>query len=68
MPPGNRGNLGDDNYLRLVAFLLSANGAPAGDQPLTTTTRVAIGSVANGQMPAALEKYSDSTTADVPGL
>src|SRR3954451_12273352 len=34
MPPGNRGNLGDDNYLNLVSFLLSANGAVSGNQPL----------------------------------
>src|SRR5262249_26543482 len=26
MPPGNRGNLGDNNYVNLIAFLLSANG------------------------------------------
>src|SRR3954452_8928479 len=38
MPPGNRANLGDDNYIRLVAFLLSANGARAGTQPLTAAT------------------------------
>src|SRR4051794_801115 len=30
MPPGNRGNLGEDNYLNLVSFVLSANGALAG--------------------------------------
>ena len=35
MPPGDRGNLGDENYVNLVAFLLSANGARAGNQPLT---------------------------------
>src|SRR3954451_23941823 len=68
MPPGNRGNLGDENYISLVAFLLSANGAPAGDQPLTISTQVAIGSVATGLMPAALKNVLDSTTADVPGL
>ena len=49
-PPCRRaieGNLGDENYVNLVAFLLSANGARAGDQPLTAAARVAIGSVAN---------------------
>src|SRR5437899_13049811 len=46
MPPGDRGNLGDENYVNLVAFILSANGARAGNQPLTATDRVAIGSVA----------------------
>ena len=68
MPPGNRGNLGEENYIRLVAFLLSANGARAGNQPLTAAAGVAIGSVANGKMPAALRKMLESTTADVPGL
>jgi alcohol dehydrogenase (cytochrome c) len=68
MPPGNRGNLGEENYVRLVAFLLSANGARAGNQPLTAAARVPIGSVATGTMPATLRKILDSTTADVPGL
>ena len=67
MPPGNRGNVGDDNYLNVVAFLLAANGATAGNQPLTGTTRAALGSIASGEMPAALRKILESTTADVPG-
>ena len=67
MPPGNRGNLSDENYVNLVAFLLSANGARAGDRPLNQAARVQIGSVATGEMPAALRKILDSTTADVPG-
>ena len=66
MPPGDRGNLGDENYLNLVAFLLSANGARAGNQPLTAAHRVAIASVATGEMPAALRKTLESTTADAP--
>jgi alcohol dehydrogenase (cytochrome c) len=66
MPPGDRGNLGEDNYVNLVAFLLSANGARAGNQPLTSAARVTIGSVATGDMPAALRKTLESTTADVP--
>ena len=67
MPPGDRGNLGDENYVNLVAFLLSANGARGGNQPLTAAARVAIGSVATGEMPGALRKTLESTTADVPG-
>ena len=59
MPPGNRGNLGDENYVNLVAFLLLANGAQAGNQPLIAAARVAIGSVATGKMPAALRKTLD---------
>jgi len=68
MPPGNRGNLGDENYVSLVAFLLSANGAPPGDQPLSAAARIVIGSVANGEMSGALRKTLESATADVPGL
>jgi alcohol dehydrogenase (cytochrome c) len=67
MPPEDRGNLGGENYVNLVAFLLSANGARAGSQPLTSAARVAIGSVANGEMPAALRKTLENTTsADLP--
>src|SRR5207248_10096490 len=35
MPPGDRGNLGEENYINLVAFLLSSNGAISVRQPLT---------------------------------
>ena len=35
MPPSNAGGLSDDVYTSIVAFLLRANGAPAGDRPLT---------------------------------
>lgn len=66
MPPADRGNLGDENYVNLVAFVLSANGARAGSQPLTAAAGLAIGSVATGQMPAALRKTLENTTADVP--
>ncbi len=66
MPPGDRGNLGDENYVNLVAFLLSANGARAGSQPLTAADRVMLGPVATGAMPPALRKTLASTTADIP--
>ncbi len=67
MPPGNRGNLGDENYLNLVTFLLLANGAQAGNQALLAAERVPIGSIATGSMSADLRKILDSTTADIPG-
>src|SRR5437763_16811798 len=38
MPPENRGNLAQETYINLVAFLLEANGSPAGNQPLTPQT------------------------------
>jgi alcohol dehydrogenase (cytochrome c) len=51
MPPGGA-RLSDDQYLAIVAYMLQANGAAAGAQPLTATTAAAIGSVATGQPPA----------------
>ena len=42
MPPTGE-NLSADQYLAVTAFILQANGAPAGPQPLTPTTAVAIG-------------------------
>ena len=53
MPPGNAGGLGEQAYINLAAFILEANGARAGNQPLTAATNVAIRSVATGQPPAA---------------
>ena len=52
MPPSNRGGLSEETYTNIVAFFLQANGAPAGDRPLTVSTPVRIDSVANGQMPS----------------
>jgi mono/diheme cytochrome c family protein len=53
MPPESPGGLGETAYLGVVAYLLQANGAPAGTQPLTGTTSVAIASVANGATPSS---------------
>ncbi len=53
MPPDEPA-LADEAYVDVVAYLLQANGAPAGDVPLTATTAVAIGTVASGE-PAAAE-------------
>ena len=52
MPP-DEDALADEAYVDVVAYLLQANGAPAGDAPLTATTAVAIGTVASGEAPAA---------------
>ena len=45
MPPDNAGALGQPAYANIVAYILQANGAPAGPQPLTPTTAIPIGSV-----------------------
>lgn len=34
MPPSNRGGLGEQTYVGILAYLLSANGLQPGDQPL----------------------------------
>jgi alcohol dehydrogenase (cytochrome c) len=47
MPPTGE-NLSAGQYLAVTAFILQANGAPAGEASLTATTAVPIGSVASG--------------------
>jgi alcohol dehydrogenase (cytochrome c) len=51
MPPGAPGTLGPDVYAQIAAFILQANGAVPGNQPLTADTSVVISSVATGQAP-----------------
>ncbi len=51
MPPASA-SLNDEQYLAVTAFLLQANGAPAGAQPFTPTTAVPVGSTATGTAPA----------------
>ena len=53
MPPGNPGSLGEQAYVNVTAFILDFNGARAGNQPLTAANKVAIRSVATGQIKAA---------------
>src|SRR5579872_4487985 len=48
MPPGGA-TLPGDSYLNLAAFILDANSARAGNQPLAATSNVMIRSVATGQ-------------------
>ena len=52
MPPESPGGLSDAAYLDIVAYVLQANGAPAGDAALTEATTVTIGSLATGPPPA----------------
>ncbi len=53
MPPDRPGRLGDQAYLDIVAYLLQANGAPAGDRALTADAAAVIGAVATGRTAAA---------------
>jgi hypothetical protein len=69
MPPASRGGLSAETYANIVAFFLQANGAPAGDRPLTVSTPVRIDYVANGQMPPALrEALAKDANADQSGV
>jgi len=51
MPISNPGSLSDQDGVNLVAYILQANGAPAGTQVLTAQTIVPIGAVTNGGAP-----------------
>ena len=53
MPPGEEGSLAGEEYLNVVAYLLEANGAPAGGAALTEATAAAIGTLAAGGSRAA---------------
>ena len=50
MPPGAEGSLTDEEHLDVVAYLLEANGAPAGGTALTEATAVPIGAIAGGAL------------------
>ena len=58
MPPTGE-NLATAQYLAVTAYILQANGAPAGPVALAATTAVPIGSVATG----ATRTYTATTTA-----
>jgi alcohol dehydrogenase (cytochrome c) len=67
MPPGNAGGLDEETYVALSAFILEANGATAGNEPLTVNSRIRIGSISNGQMPTALRELLNSPQSDQAG-
>jgi alcohol dehydrogenase (cytochrome c) len=52
MPANAPGSLSAQAYANITAFILYANGAKPGSAPLTATTAVRIGSIANGTAPA----------------
>ena len=65
MPPTGE-TLSADQYLAVTAFILQANGAPAGTQPLTATTATPIGTVASGATAPGGARQAQTTTADDP--
>jgi alcohol dehydrogenase (cytochrome c) len=54
MPASNPGALDEATYTAITAYILRANGATPGTSAFTPSSSVAIGSIANGQMPADL--------------
>ena len=54
MPASNPGDLDEATYTAITAYILRANGATPGASAFTPSSSVAIGSIANGQMPADL--------------
>jgi alcohol dehydrogenase (cytochrome c) len=58
MPPG-RATLGTEAYLAVTAFILQANGARPGAQPMTPATSVAIGTAASGAPAAPATRAAD---------
>ena len=53
MPPSSPGGLAADVYLGIAAYILQANGAPAGTQALSVVRAVSIGTAATAQPAAA---------------
>jgi len=63
MPPGAGGSLPDQTYVNVAAFILDANSARPGNQPLTTESAAAIRTVASGQRAAYLQPGAAPVTA-----
>jgi mono/diheme cytochrome c family protein len=71
MPPGGAG-LPSNAYVELVAYMLDANGARAGNQVLTPVSGAAIGDVASGERAAYLtsgpQAQGPGTPQEPPGI
>jgi alcohol dehydrogenase (cytochrome c) len=64
MPANNPGSVGEPDVVNIVAFLLRANGAPAGTQALTSTTSVLIGEIAKRDTPASQPQATQASAAE----
>lgn len=56
MPFCEGGSLASETYVNLLAFLLQANGAKPGNEPLTPTTSVKVGDIITGDVPPGFLK------------
>ncbi|MCC7124249.1 MAG: PQQ-binding-like beta-propeller repeat protein [Acidobacteria bacterium] len=63
MPPGAMGTLSPDDYVNVTAYILAANGARSGEQPMTLTTATPIGAVATGVAPPTFVNPAPTTPA-----
>ena len=63
MPPERPGALGEADYVDIVAYLLQANGASAGETPLDAAAAVAIGSVTGGEVLAAADAVAPAPSS-----
>ena len=72
MPPSAPGQLGEETYVNIVAYIMQFNGAVAGDTPLTTDRDYAVSLVAAtsagaaSQAAAALDAGGAAAPADAP--
>lgn len=66
MPPAQPGQLGQDTYLNIVAYIMRENGASAGDQPLSgdPAKLAAISLVAETKDGAAAALANQETTIE----
>jgi alcohol dehydrogenase (cytochrome c) len=65
MPPG-RPSLAPEAYVDLAAFILDANGAVAGREPLLAANAAAIGTIATGQRLSAAAAAAGAAVAAGP--
>jgi alcohol dehydrogenase (cytochrome c) len=65
MPPGAGNSLPDQTYVNIAAFILDANSARAGSQPLLADSRVAIRAIASGQRSESLSPGAAAVGASV---
>jgi len=66
MPAGNPGALGASTYAGITAYLLQANGAKAGAEPLVSGAGVTVAAIANGQAPEGLLTATPSRQRPAP--
>ena len=60
MPFCEGGSLANETYVNIVAFILQANGAKPGNEPLTATTSVKVSDIVTGETPSGFLKNAKS--------